>query len=74
MPSKSLVAHGSQLVDRVLRGGYPEAIARSTTRRRIAWARQYIDAIIQRDVRDVSGIEKPDQLPRFLRGAADNPA
>lgn len=61
---------GGDLVDRVLRGGYPEAISRPTQRRRIAWARQYMDALIQRDVRDVSGIEKLDQLPRFLRALA----
>lgn len=61
---------GEALVEVVLRGGYPEAISRVTARRRTAWARQYIDAIIQRDVRDVAGIEKLDQLPRFLRGLA----
>ena len=63
-------ALGSDLAERVLRGGYPEAIARPTAKRRVAWARQYIDAIIQRDVRDVAGIEKLDQLPRFLRALA----
>ena len=67
IPQQGTQALGSDLVDRVLRGGYPEAISRSTPRRRIAWARQYIDALIQRDVRDVSGIEKLDLLPRFLR-------
>lgn len=61
---------GEALVEAVLRGGYPEAIARPTARRRTAWARQYIDAIIQRDIRDVASIEKLDQLPRFLRGLA----
>lgn len=61
---------GEALVETVLRGGYPEAISRTTTRRRTAWARQYIDAIIQRDIRDVANIEKLDQLPRFLRGLA----
>ena len=70
IPQPDAHAHGADLVDRVLRGGYPEVIARATARRRIAWARQYIDAIIQRDVRDVSGIEKLDQLPRFLRALA----
>ena len=59
-------ALGSDLVDRVLRGGYPEAISRPSSRRRVAWARQYIDAIIQRDVRELAAIEKLDQLPRFL--------
>ncbi len=70
IPQQGSPALGADLVDRVLRGGYPEAISRSTPRRRIAWARQYIDALIQRDVRDVSGIEKLDQLPRFLRALA----
>lgn len=70
IPKSGTMANGRDLVDRVLRGGYPEAIARSTDRRRTTWARQYIDAIIQRDVRDVSGIEKLDLLPRFLRGLA----
>jgi len=70
IPRPGTKALGSDLVDRVLSGGYPEAIFRSTPRRRIAWARQYIDALIQRDVRDVSGIEKLDQLPRFLRALA----
>ena len=58
---------GEKLVELVLTGGYPEAISRTTARRRTIWARQYIDAIIQRDVRDVASIEKLDQLPRFLR-------
>jgi uncharacterized protein len=32
--------------------------------------RQYIDAIIQRDVRDVANIDRLDQLPRFLKALA----
>jgi predicted AAA+ superfamily ATPase len=63
-------AVGNVLIERVLRGGYPEAISRTSAKRRVTWARQYIDAIIQRDVRDVAGIEKLDQLPRFLRALA----
>ena len=58
---------GDELLELVLQGGYPEAVARASTRRRVAWARQYIDAIIQRDVRDVAGIDRLDHLPRFLR-------
>ena len=61
-------SQGQCLVERVLRGGYPEAIARPSAKRRNTWARQYMDAIIQRDVRDIAGIEKLDQLPRFLSG------
>ena len=65
------VASQDDLVGRVLRGGYPEAIARSTARRRTAWARQYLQALIARDVRDIAGIEKLDELPRLLRALAE---
>jgi predicted AAA+ superfamily ATPase len=67
IPKSKTLANGNDLVERVLKGGYPEVNVRATARRRNTWARQYIDAIVQRDVRDISGIEKLDQLPRFLR-------
>lgn len=61
---------GDALVEEVIRGGYPEAVSRTTARRRTAWAKQYIDAILQRDVRDIADVGKLDQLPRFLRALA----
>ncbi len=70
LPQPGSSARADDLVGRVLRGGYPEAISRSTARRRTTWARQYLDSIIQRDVPDVAGIERLDQLPRFLRALA----
>ncbi len=70
IPQSAVKALGGDLVDRVLSGGYPEALARATPRRRIAWARQYLDALLQRDVRDVSGVGKLDELPRLLRALA----
>ena len=70
LPQVSAPLVGDALVEAVLRGGYPEAVSRTTPRRRTAWARQYIDAIIQRDVRDVASIDRLDQLPRFLRALA----
>lgn len=62
---------GRSLVERVLRGGYPEAVARETARRREAWARQYVDALLARDVRDIAHIEKLDLMPRLLRALAE---
>jgi len=70
IPRPGRLALGQDLVGRAMRGGYPEALARVSARRRVTWARQYVDAIIQRDVRDVAGIEKLDALPRFLRALA----
>ena len=70
LPQPGSSSRADDLVGRVLRGGYPEAMSRSTARRRTTWARQYLDSIIQRDVPDVAGIERLDQLPRFLRELA----
>jgi len=60
-------ATGGALVQRVLRGGYPEMLRRTHPARRRNWARNYIAAIVQRDVRDISSIERLDVLPRLLR-------
>jgi uncharacterized protein len=70
LPKVSALLVGGALFEAVLRGGYPEAVARVTPRRRTAWAKQYIDALIQRDVRDVAAIDRLDQLPRFLQALA----
>lgn len=70
LPQKGSAARDEELVRRVLRGGYPQALTRSTDRRRTAWARQYLAAMVERDVRDIANIDKLDQLPRFLRALA----
>ena len=61
---------GDALIERVLRGGYPEVVSRSTVRRREAWLRQYTQALLSRDVRDIATIEKLEHLPRLLRALA----
>lgn len=54
------------VIERVLRGGYPEALARATPRRRQAWARQYVDMLLRRDIRDLARLDKVEHLPRLL--------
>lgn len=58
---------GEALVEQVTRGGYPEALTRLDSRRRKTWARQYIDSLIQRDIKDIASIDKLDQVPRLLK-------
>lgn len=53
-----------QFPRRIVAGGYPAALARNTPRRRAAWYRDYVDAIVQRDVRDLARIASLDVLPR----------
>lgn len=61
---------GATLAELIVAGGYPAALARSTPRRRAAWYRDYIDALVQRDVRDLSRIHSLDAMPRLLAVAA----
>lgn len=61
------VVVGNELVQTVLTGGYPEMLARADHNRRTAWARDYIRAIVERDVRDIADISRMDQIPLLLR-------
>jgi uncharacterized protein len=65
---------GPELAERICRGGYPPAIARSTPTRRAAWYRDYVEAMVQRDVRDLARIASLDVLPRLLALAAGQTA
>jgi predicted AAA+ superfamily ATPase len=58
---------GDALVDVVLTGGYPEMLRRKTQARRQAWARDYINALVRRDIRDIADVERLDQMSRLLR-------
>jgi predicted AAA+ superfamily ATPase len=58
---------GDDLVQTVLIGGYPEMLRRRDPKRRQAWARDYVKAIVQRDVRDIAEVEKLEQMPRLLQ-------
>ena len=54
------------LIERVVTGGYPEAVARSDSDRRRAWFNSYVTTLLHRDVRDLANIEHLDALPRLL--------
>ncbi len=66
VPKVTDLAMGPDLVDRVLKGGYPEALTRSDDDRRAQWARAYIDSILVRDVADLAQVDKLDKMPRLL--------
>jgi hypothetical protein len=67
-PAELLV--GEELVDAVLTGGYPEMVRRTDPQRRQKWARDYVRALVQRDVREIAEVEKLDQIPRLLQALA----
>jgi uncharacterized protein len=63
---------GGDLVAAVLAGGYPEALRRSSWTRRQDWYGDYIQAIVQRDVRDIAQVDQISQMPRLLRVLAEH--
>lgn len=52
-------------LDRIIRGGYPEAIHR-TTRRRAAFFESYLTNLIERDVKELAAIERRGELRQLL--------
>ena len=53
------------LVERLLEGGYPEPLTRPPARIR-QWHRDYLNQILQRDVREVSRVRRTADLARLL--------
>lgn len=61
---------GDDLARRMVDGGFPAALARAMPARRRAWYRDYLEAIVQRDVRELAQIRALDVLPRLLAATA----
>lgn len=55
------------LVRRLVEGGYPDALARGSARRRAAWFESYVQTLLQRDVRELANIAQLTEVPNLLR-------
>jgi predicted AAA+ superfamily ATPase len=56
----------ARILERIVIGGYPEAVRRSIPARRKAWFESYVTTLLHRDVRDLANIEGMAYLPRLL--------
>jgi uncharacterized protein len=54
------------ILERVLAGGFPEAVTR-TSRRRDAWFEAYVTTLTEKLVQQLSGIERVAEIPRLIR-------
>ncbi|NUP99150.1 MAG: ATP-binding protein [Armatimonadetes bacterium] len=68
----SLVRH--DYLELSVRGGFPEAVERSSPRRRGRWFESYLATMIERDLRQLANIHGLLELPRLLRGFAERAA
>ncbi|QIE47754.1 ATP-binding protein (plasmid) [Pseudohalocynthiibacter aestuariivivens] len=71
-PIANHVIVGVELIERVLSGGYPEALSRKKWSRKQDWYHGYLDALVQRDVRDVAQIEQLGLMPKLLSVLAEH--
>src|SRR5207249_3120889 len=56
LPNAPQPEGAGEVVERILRGGYPEALVRARADRRRAWFQSYLTTILERDVRDLANI------------------
>ena len=64
----------SRMIERIVKGGYPDALALSSEPKRMAWYRDYIESLIRHDVPDISGIRSLETLSKLLSLAAEQTA
>jgi predicted AAA+ superfamily ATPase len=57
---------GNDLVRAAVLGGYPDAHRRGESGRARRWCMNYVQTIMQRDVRDISHIQKLAEMPQLL--------
>ena len=57
---------GAELAERAADGGYPAALALPAGRRRARWHRNHVEALAQRDVRELSQIRMAGDISRLL--------
>ncbi len=55
-----------ELLETVIAGGYPLAVARQSATRRDAWFQSYVMTMLQRDIRDLADIADVTAVPRLL--------
>ena len=65
-PSRLQAFSREELLERLVRGGFPEIVDKSSETRRRAWFGSYTTSILQRDVRDLTNVEDLAALPRLL--------
>lgn len=56
-----------EVLQSILVGGYPEAVARKSDARRSKWFESYMISVLQKDIRDLANIEGLNQIPNVLQ-------
>lgn len=68
-PPTTPATRRDEMIERLARGGFPEAVSRPDDRR-AEWLDSYLSAIVQRDLRDLANIERLAEIPALLASLA----
>ena len=68
LPSSDL--NKDDYLARAIRGGFPEAVLMTVPRERQLWHRDYINALIERDLKDIANIRRQDSLLKLIEALA----
>lgn len=68
-PGPAPASAREDLIERIVRGGFPDAVVREDDRRE-EWLAAYLTVIVQRDLRDLANIERLAQVPAVLASLA----
>ena len=69
-PSLAVTGPTDGLVERVISGGFPEALSRAVPARRRRWLRAYARALAERDVSEIAAVDKRVEMSRLIDHAA----
>jgi predicted AAA+ superfamily ATPase len=70
VPTATLAGTRKSLIERIVRGGFPEALERRADDRREQWFASYVTTIVQRDLREEANIERLAEIPAVLASLA----
>ena len=65
-PGKRPLVSWEELLEAMVAGGYPPAVARHNPARRETWFQSYVMTMLQRDIRDLANIADVTAIPRLL--------
>ncbi len=69
-PSQLVTGRSSDLVERAVCGGFPEALSRPVSSRRIRWFLAYVEALALRDASEIATIRDTGRMRRLIDHAA----
>lgn len=69
-PTTKEIRIRNYLLNRLVTGCFPEPLQRKSEQRVQTWYKQYIQSLIQKDLKDISNIDHPEKMQKLLKLAA----